>query len=150
MKETCLFDETVQFVRNCVSLATCCLLQWILKWELQRCHSCGCTHLPTHGFITLHRWNNPDCWNPNSGKGNTPGGEQASRNAKDLLFGSLLSHMLMKSLQQIFHCHNEQRSQTRWHGDMSFANSQSVQPLDCSLARHLIQPCLCGCLQTLL
>jgi len=34
VKETCLFDEMVQFVQNCGGAAACCLLQWILK--------CGC------------------------------------------------------------------------------------------------------------
>jgi len=47
IKETCLFDETVQFARNCGGVDTCHLLQWILKWELQRHHCCRCTHLPT-------------------------------------------------------------------------------------------------------
>ena len=49
-EETCLFDETVQFARSCgcvVVAASCCCLQWISKWELQRHHGCRCTHLPT-------------------------------------------------------------------------------------------------------
>jgi len=37
-----------QFIRNYGGVDTCCLLQWILKWELQRYHCCRCTHLPTH------------------------------------------------------------------------------------------------------
>jgi len=45
-----LFVETDQFARNCGSIDACCLLWWILKWELQRHHCCGCTHLPTNGI----------------------------------------------------------------------------------------------------
>jgi len=60
-KETCLFGETVQFNRNHGSVATCCLLQWILKCELQRHHCCRCTHLPTHSCGDRHEILSSDC-----------------------------------------------------------------------------------------
>jgi len=39
--------QTDQFTRNCGGVDASYLLQWILKWELQRHHCCRCTHLPT-------------------------------------------------------------------------------------------------------